>query len=127
MIPEGVTAVVDGKLKIFIRNNFSDEQMKDNRRRFTWAHEICHALLYDLSSSPPRAADDTPKDAALEWLCQNGAGYLLMPTSEIKRVFNLSRPVSSIDDVLALSEQFGASIEATIQRLKQESDCLRTD
>ena len=125
MVPEGVTAVVGNKLKIFIRSNFSEEQIADNRLRFTWAHEICHALLYDLSSSPPKPAADTPKGAALEWLCQNGAGYLLMPTREIRRIFNLSRPLSSIDDVLWLSKEFGASIEATIRRLKQESDCLR--
>ncbi len=125
MVPEGVTAIVENKLKIFIRSNFSEEQVADNRLRFTWAHEICHALLYELSSSPPRPAADTPKDAALEWLCQNGAGYLLMPTREIRRIFNLSRPISSINDVLLVSKEFGASIEATIRRLKQESDCLR--
>lgn len=127
MIPEGVTAVVDDKLKIFIRSNFSEDQISDKRQRFTWAHEICHALLYDLSSTPPKPAQDTPKDAQLESLCQNGAGYLLMPGTEIKRIFNLSRPVASIDDAIVLSNQFGASYEVVIRRLKQESDCLRAD
>jgi Zn-dependent peptidase ImmA (M78 family) len=89
MIPEGVTAVIDDKLRIFIRNNFSEEDIIDKRQRFTWAHEICHALLYDLTAVPPKPAADTPKDAQLEALCQSSAGYLLMPTAEIKRMFNL--------------------------------------
>lgn len=127
MIPEGVTGVVDDKLKIFIRNNFPEEQVSEKRQRFTWAHEICHALLYDLFSTPPKPAQDTPKGAQLESLCQNGAGYLLMPATEIKRIFNLSRPVASIDDVVELSNQFAASYEVVIRRLKQESACLRTD
>ena len=127
MIPEGVTAVVDNKLKIFIRSNFSEEQVSEKRQRFTWAHEICHALLYDLSFTPPKPVQDAPNDMQLEFLCQNGAGYLLMPGTEIKRIFNLSRPVASIDDAVALNNHFGASYEVVIRRLKQESDCLRAD
>jgi Zn-dependent peptidase ImmA (M78 family) len=127
MIPEGVTAIVDDKLKIFIRSNFSGEQLSEKRQRFTWAHEICHALLYDLSSKPPKPIEDSPNDRVLESLCQNGAGYLLMPPAEIKRLFNLSRPVASVDDVVLLSNRFGASYEVVIRRLKQESDCLRSD
>lgn len=127
MIPEGVTAIVDDRLKLFIRSNFSEEQVTDKRQRFTWAHEICHALLFDLSCTPPKPAEDAPKDAVLEFLCQNGAGYLLMPTSEMTRKFNLFRPVASIDDVITLSNDFDASYEVVIRRLKQESDCLRAD
>jgi hypothetical protein len=126
MIPEGVTAVIGNKLRIFLRNNFSDEENLDNRERFTWAHEICHALLYDRTSTPPTPLEDAPKNAQLEMLCQRGAGYLLMPTPLITRMFSLAKPLSSVEDVVSLSSAFGASYEVVIRRLHEEKECMTT-
>jgi hypothetical protein len=126
MIPEGVTSVIGNNLRIYLRNNFSNEEKLDNRQRFTWAHEICHVLLYDRTSMPPIPLEDAPKHAQLEMLCQRGAGYLLMPTPSISRMFSLAKPLSSIDDVVALSTAFGASYEVVVRRLQEESECMTT-
>jgi hypothetical protein len=125
MIPEGVTGVVEERLKIFLRSNFSEEGRSDVRQRFTWAHEICHALLYNIDSRPPKPRPDAPNGAALEGLCQRGAGYLLMPTSAVEKYFNFKNPLSTMADVTMLAETFGVSYEVVVRRLKEITRCLQ--
>lgn len=84
------------------------------RQNFSICHEICHTLF-------PRFRDNpTVKDAETgvfsngteeEWLCDIGASRLLLPPKLLTERASGYGP--SIESVIRLSEEFGASLEAT--------------
>ncbi len=94
MIPEGVTAIASGELRIFLQSNFRGDPRLRRRQRFTWAHEVCHALFYEGLPGNPRLMAGTPGGSVLEKACQQGAGYLLVPTVSLLKRTGRERPTS---------------------------------
>ena len=58
MVPEGVFDIVGGKLTLFLQNNFASNPAWHRRTRFTWAHELCHALMLDTSGGIPKPLEN---------------------------------------------------------------------
>ena len=103
-----------------------NEQKPPRRRRYSVAHEIVHTLFPDYEDELRRAGsfgrDESrataaridPREAELERLCQLGAAELLMPRFAFEpelRARGLSLPT-----ILALSELFDTSVEASARR-----------
>lgn len=81
--------------------------LSDNRRRFAVAHEIIHRLLGETSG------DTTSEQVAeLEWICQAGAGMLLMPRQDLNELLPMS-----YERIVQTSMRFSVSIEAAGRRL----------
>jgi hypothetical protein len=125
MIPEGVMAVESGRLTVYLQENFIDDSRMRTRQRFTWAHEICHALLYDDTGSGPKPMDGMPGGAALEQLCQQGAAHLLMPSESLESC--RKDPIASITAFDALAARFDVSAEAMLRRLHEADGTVAAD
>lgn len=117
MVPEGVFCVEGDGLKIYLQDNFANDVALRKRRRFTFAHEVCHALFYENSGAGPQLLPGSPKGGQLERLCQQGAGYLLMPSGLLERYHSRLQPIANYTDVLSLSRQFDVSPDVVLQRL----------
>ncbi len=127
MIPEGVMVENAGKLRICLQSNFRDGQRITRRQRFTWAHEICHALFYDQTEGLARLMPGAPSGAALERMCQQGAGYLLIPSSDFAGACSREKPVSSTTDLDVLSERYQVSTDVMLRRLHESGGSLLND
>lgn len=127
MIPEGVTAIASGQLQIFLQSNFRGDTRLRRRQRFTWAHEICHALFYEGLPGNPHLLKGTPSGAALEKACQQGAGYLLVPTTPLLKRTGQEKPISSAAEITALCDVFDVSADVLIRRVHETPGALRDD
>lgn len=127
MIPEGVTAITSGELRIFLQSNFRGDPRLRRRQRFTWAHEICHALFYDGLPGNPRLLEGTPNGAALEKACQQGAGYLLVPAVILLKRTEQERPISSAAEITAFCDTFDVSADVLLRRVHETSGALKDD
>jgi hypothetical protein len=123
MVPEGVTSVSPNRVSIYLQSNFGDDPRFRRRLRFTFAHEICHALFYEGFPDNPRPLAGIPKGAALEKLCQQGAGYLLAPTDLLPSTVTLS----SAKDFAQLADDFDVSMDVLIRRVHQVNRLLPQD
>lgn len=123
MIPEGVTVADAERVTIYLQSNFRNG-VSSRRERFTFAHELCHALFYENISRSPKALPGTPCGAALEKLCQRGAGYLLVPGTVLSTVTKRNGRVCAVKDVEALSKLFEVSIDVIVRRLHEEDTAI---
>jgi IrrE N-terminal-like domain len=113
MVPEGVTSVSPNRVSIYLQSNFRDDPRFRRRLRFTFAHEICHALFHEGFPDNPRPLASIPKGAALEKLCQQGAGYLLCPTE----LLPITVTLSSAKDFGQLANDFDVSMDVLVRRV----------
>jgi hypothetical protein len=113
MVPEGTFYEEDGLLKIALQNNFTDDLNRRKRLRFTHAHEVCHALVHGIAGCP--------SGAALEDLCQYGAGVLLIPQGKLEKIHGLSNRLNNLGSVRALATKFDVSLDVVINRLHHNS------
>lgn len=120
MVPEGVTTFEPHRVSIFLQANFKDDPRLKRRQRFTFAHEICHALFHEGHRDRPRPLAGIPKGASLEKLCQQGAGYLLAPTD----LLPTSAMVSRVQDFERLSTRFDVSMDVLIRRVHEVNRLL---
>ncbi len=123
MVPEGVTSVSSNRVSIYLQSNFRDDPRFRRRLRFTFAHEICHALFNEGFPDNPRPLAGIPKGAALEKLCQQGAGYLLAPTELLPTTVTLS----SARDFVQMAEDFDVSMDVVVRRVHQVNRLLPQD
>lgn len=123
MVPEGVTSVSSSRVSIYLQSNFRDDPRFRRRLRFTFAHEICHALFHEGFPDKPRPLPGLPKGAALERICQQGAGYLLAPTELLPATFTLS----TARDFVQLAEDFDVSMDVVVRRVHQVNRLLPQD
>lgn len=128
MVPEGVMVHSANGLKIYLQSNFRDDRRLTRRQRFTWAHEICHALFYDRTiEGPAQLLAGTPHGAVLEKLCQQGAGYLLVPSESLHQDFSGKNAVESVQDLTCLADKYDVSADVMIRRLHEVDGALATD
>jgi len=89
------------------------------KRRFSACHEIAHTLIPDFGPGDRRRADASTGlysiDLEEEYLCDVGASELLLPTDEFTAALGGSPP--SMEALIALAADFGASFEATAIKL----------
>ena len=93
------------------------------RQRYSVAHEVIHTLFPDYEEGLRRAGalwrqeDD---DSEVERLCQIGASELLFPAFAFAP--RLAKRGLSLGTVIALHEEFDASLEATARRTVELTD-----
>ena len=89
--------------------------------RTTLAHELGHALFYDLGQSPPsRAARSATLHASEdkeEWLCFDFARELLMPASIASESLQTSEKVPSLNELRSFCDLFGVSLTLACRRI----------
>ena len=126
MIPEGVFAIEKAQAVIYLQSNFMTEPSARLRQRFTFAHEICHSLFYDLCRDPPSVLRGTPRGDSLESLCHHGAGQLLVPLEQLLTAVG-TEGVSSVDDILNLTRSFDVSLDVMIRRIAKVEQSRSVD
>lgn len=89
------------------------------RVRFSVAHEVLHIPFLAATRDTSRTDHDLSE---LDWsdqeelLCDEGAAHLLMPASAVREIL----PVCpTIDDVHAVADECGTSLEASLRRTAQ--------
>lgn len=122
MIPEGAVVENANGLSIYLQDNFQSDPRTGRRQRFTWAHEICHALFFQLDKKPPNPFPGTPKGAIIESMCQRGAGYLLLPQVLLESLFGMSNPLESIEQLNETATKFEISAEVVLRRLSEHPE-----
>ena len=127
MIPEGVMVENAGKLRICLQSNFRDGQRITRRQRFTWAHEICHALFYDQTEGLARLMPGAPSRAALERMCQQGAGYLLIPSSDFAGACSREKPVPRPPTWMSCRSAIKSLPDVMLRRLHESGGSLLND
>lgn len=118
MVPEGLTWVDREKLTISLQSNFRTVHKRRFRERFTLAHELCHALLYDKLPDgtyrrPRRAQADIERE------CNRFAGRLLMPESRLRKLIRPPNRVRQASDCLRLANTFAVSLGVCLKRMSQ--------
>lgn len=107
----GITTRVNGAMVIFLNANEGHL-----RQRFTLAHELKHALDFDLVDSAysglGRGNAKLQADQ-IEWLCNRFAACLLMPKVWVNRLWS-----RGLHDPVALAHLFQVSPEAMTIRLR---------
>jgi uncharacterized protein DUF955 len=80
---EGRLDVVDGGIRIHLRSRYGRPPHRNEsgfqRMRFTYAHEVAHALFYDLLATPQRRIAPPARGREEEDLCNYAAGRFLVP------------------------------------------------
>ncbi len=137
LLVAGRIAVVDGGFVVYIRAStrevdtlhacFDDPRdggrSLDVRRRFTLAHELAHSFLFD-----DRGPDDLPRKpvagthaselAALERVCNEAAGLVLVPDRLVSSYIRTNAlDLLSYGAVQALQDKFRVSPDVLIIRL----------
>jgi IrrE N-terminal-like domain len=108
----------------------NEQQLTDNRIRFSLAHEFAHTLFYDLKSNPPkiakafRAGGGKTALENLERNCDRLAAHLLLPTRLFEAVVLNMKEISA-DTLRDLAREAGVSVEVIIRRLGTRSALLR--
>lgn len=94
------------------------------RRRFTVPHEVCHTFFpgYRLEQHyrcSPNPASSLSRGRDVEWLCDVGAGELLLPSRHFYPDVRAAR--FGLDIVEELAQRYDASLEATAHRYVEVS------
>jgi Zn-dependent peptidase ImmA (M78 family) len=111
---------IDGQV-IPLKNGFVIEVSKEKpirRKRFTVAHELIHVFLMKsigTSSNSILAADVPIVSSEIEFLCNLGAGEILMPGYLFEP--KLAHYGISIDTLFRLSRDFQTTIASTAMRI----------
>jgi hypothetical protein len=105
------TNAVGGKVQIFI-----NESEPSVRQRFSILHELKHVIDFENADTLHRKLGrDNKKLQAdmIEWIANEFAGYVLMPTALVKRVW------FSTQDLSLAANLFNVSTEAMATRLEK--------
>ncbi len=108
----GMLVPVDSGFMILVNKNNSRE-----RKRFSCAHEVAHALIEPESTSAQRQLPFV-ENSSLEKTCERLASLLLMPNPVFRNHATAGLP--SIAKVAKLAETFATSIQATALRFVKE-------
>ena len=104
----------NGDLVVLLRESDSPR-----RQNFTCAHEISHTFIPGYREKPQKRVDvevgKYDRYNQIEYLCDFGASYMLMPDAYFKPLFK--KQGFSLNALLNLSEAFAASLEATAIRM----------
>ena len=106
---DGFSTYVNGNIPVIVLNERKLDGCPD-RKRWTALHELAHLLLPDLASFAER-----PK----EKLCHYFAGAVLFPKEAIKSELGERRTKLSLNELGALKQQHGISMQAIVYRAKE--------
>lgn len=90
---DGALEIIDEKVRIVL-NSANQKDLSDNtpqykrRMKFTYAHEIGHAFLWELDKVPPRRKAPNDDHRLEEIICNGMASGFLMPNIFIEKTFN---------------------------------------
>ncbi|NET39380.1 MAG: hypothetical protein F6K19_46675 [Cyanothece sp. SIO1E1] len=103
----GYLDVLDKQLRIFLRTKDGKVPRKKTtefyRTKFSYAHELIHALHFDRTSKPPVRIAPID-DRREERLCNLGAQYLILPKQMVLNVENSISLDNVVDIVEKLSD-----------------------
>lgn len=105
------TNAIGGKVQMFINENEPAV-----RQRFSLLHESKHVLDFenaDVLHAKLGNGDKKLHDDMIEWICNEFAGHVLMPTALVKRVW------FSTQDLTLAANMFNVSTEAMTTRLEK--------
>lgn len=105
------TNAVDGKLQVFINQNEPDV-----RQRFSLLHELKHVLDFDDADrlhARLGSGQQQRQAQQIEWICNEFAAHVLMPTALVKRAWYQTQ------DVTLAASLFHVSSEAMATRLER--------
>lgn len=106
---DGFSTYINDKIAVIVLNKRKLDDCPD-RKRWTALHELGHLLLEDLSTF---AEKDKEK------LCHYFAGALLFPEASIKEALGERRTRLSFQELGALKQQYGISMQAIVYRAKE--------
>ena len=106
---DGFSTFVNDKIAVIVLNKSKLDNYPD-RKRWTALHELGHLLLGDLSTF---AEKDKEK------LCHYFAGALLFPEAAVKTELGERRTRLSLQELGALKQQYGISMQAIVYRAKE--------
>jgi hypothetical protein len=119
---EGAIKVIGGRARIVLRRLGKHQQTPfaiRGRTRFTYAHELGHALFYDLQSRPPIRLAPEGFHRLEEQLCNKVASRFIVPQfllqSELSSVFELSPEL-----IRDLARRFQTSFQAMVYRVAED-------
>ncbi len=105
------TNAVGGRLQIFLNQNDSER-----RQRYTLLHETKHWIDFDdadLLHSKLGRGDEKLKAQMIEWIANEFAAHVLMPTVLVKRAW------FRCQDIPTVANLFNVSVEAMATRLER--------
>lgn len=118
---EGAIKVIEGRIRIVLRRSSQNRQAPSalfGRTRFTYAHELGHALFYDLQVSPPVRLAPEGFHRIEEQLCNKAAARFLVPEfllqSELSSVIGLSPEL-----LRDLANKFQTSVQTIAYRVAE--------
>lgn len=91
-----------------------NESVRNRRKRFTVAHEICHTFFYEYVPEIKFAPHDV--DEVEESLCNHGAAELLMPSRSVVRQAR-TMPIC-LGSLESLANRYAVSSDAMMLRLR---------
>ncbi len=106
---DGFSTYVNDEISVVVLNKDKLDDYPD-RKRWTALHELGHLLLSDLS---------TFAEKEKEKLCHYFAGALLFPEAVIKAELGERRTRLSLQELGALKQQYGISMQAIVYRAKE--------
>lgn len=116
---EGAIKVINGRMRIVLRKSNQNRHAPSamvGRTRFTYAHELGHALFYDLASNPPVRLAPTGFHRVEEQLCNKAASHFLVPGFLLKSEL-AGTNVLSPELLRELARKFQTSIQAIAYRV----------
>jgi len=127
---EGAIKVIDGRIRIVLRRTSQNRQAPSamvGRTRFTYAHELGHALFYDLQTRPPVRLAPEGFHRVEEQLCNKAASRFLIPEfllgSELSGISELSPEL-----LRDLAHKFQTSVQTIAYRVAEAfSSRLQSD
>ncbi|MAM23115.1 XRE family transcriptional regulator [Croceibacter atlanticus] len=102
---DGFSGWADGKYPVIVLN----ENYGLERKRFTALHELGH-LVMNINSEF--------EHKKIEKMCHQFAGAMLMPENTFAREFGGKRSGVSLNELIAIKEEYGISIQAIMARAK---------
>lgn len=85
------------------------------RMRFTVAHELCHTFFFNSTGQCIFDAASNDQVAALESLCNRGAGALLLPEDKLASI--LKKSGTSASQLVAAARNYGISPQVLVLRI----------
>lgn len=114
---DGALEIVDSIMRIVISSNSQKPPPKNHpffrRMKFTYAHELGHSLMWNLSQKPPIRIAPNDDKRREEEICNGLACGFLMPQSLLKTVIEHSNDgLLQSRFYFAAAEQFQVSLQA---------------
>jgi Zn-dependent peptidase ImmA (M78 family)/DNA-binding XRE family transcriptional regulator len=102
---DGFSGFANGSIPIIVIN----KSYPVDRKRFTALHELGHLLL---------SFHENLTDTQIEKLCHRFAGSMLLSPEILRRELGNNRKRISLNELIAIKENFGISIQAIMARAK---------